>query len=249
MVIDMNNVRKINKTAKSFIGIFSLVVVFMLATIVIVAIEAVADRPSDIALTAGSVVYNNANTPIELSADGILTQEISSGQYYLNLEDGQKIPLGKNTIAYSSEGVKVFGGGYLIDSAGAVTVVEDENTFSDYQNPHLIKLADRKYVMVGATIQDEEQVFSVQNYLYIVLDTVGNAYLMSSNMGLKTTSPTVVTSGDISFDIAMEELSVAGQIINMKTIMGSTNTYDTAINKELYDEQTPDSIELTIKGG
>lgn len=244
------NARKMNKTAKSFIGIFSAMILFTLGGLVFVAVDAVADRPGEVTVTAGSVVYNNANTAIQLSEDGTVSQEISSGQYYLTSKDGTKIPLGTNTMAYSSEGVQVFGGGYYIDESGMVEAVQNDYVYAvSSSSSAIIKLSDRRYVMIGATIVDENGVIAVSNYLYMVLDTVGNAYLLSDSISLKTTSPTTIISGGITFNIAQELVQLENQTIDMQIVMGSTNTYDTAINKELDEEQTPDTIDITIKGG
>ncbi|MFI3171987.1 MAG: hypothetical protein R3Y58_06445 [Eubacteriales bacterium] len=242
-------VRKINKMAKSFLGIFSGVILLTVAGISYLAFDTVANRPGDSVIAAGSVIYNNVNTPIELSSDGVLSQELSTGQYYLSMSDGERIALGTNTIAYTSEGIQVFGGGYAIDATGNVSSVEDGNVYSNYDEPSIIKLSDRRYILIGSDISDTDDVFTANNYLYMVLDVVGNAYLLSENMSLKTTQPTIVTSGDVTFDIAQELLEIANQTIDMQKILGSTNTYDSAINKEIDDEQTPDTIEVTIKGG
>lgn len=245
----MAKVRKINKKAKSFLGIFSGVILLTVLALSWLAFTSIANRPEDTVLAAGSIIYNNVNTPIELSSDGVVSQEVTSGQYYLTTTDGESIALGTNTLAYTSEGIQIFGGGYYIDAVGNVEAVEDNTIYSNYSEPSLIKLADRKYVMIGSEISDTDEVFTANNYLYMVLDVVGNAYLLSENMSLKTTTPTTVYSGDLAFNIAEEELDIAGQITNMQTILGSTNTYDAAIYKEIDDEQTPEVIDIIVTAG
>lgn len=242
-------IRKINNTAKSFLGIFSSVIMLVVGGISYLAVDTMANRPGEMDLPSGSIIYNNVNTPIELSSDGVISREVTSGQYKLVTSDGMKIALGKNTMAYTSEGIQIFGGGYFIDDTGNVEAVEDDMVYSDFTETSIIKLTDRKYVIMGNEISDKEKVFTTNNYLYMALDVVGNAYLLSQNMSLKTTSPTTVLSGELSFNIAEEQLEVASQNIDMKKILGSTNTYDSAIFKEIDEEQTPEVIDIIIKAG
>ena len=241
--------RKINRLAKSYFGMFSLVIVSIIGAVTMVAWSALAARPEALTVAANSIVYDHANKAIEVGSDGTINKDIGDQGYYFNLPDGKRLPLGNNTIIYSNSGIQIVGGGYQISSDGMVESIVDEMIYSIGSESMFYKLADRKYLITGKNISDKTQMVKAENYLYLVLDMVGNAYILTENMSLKTTKPTSVISGNIEFDIANELLKIEDQEINMRTVMGSTNTYDSAINKEIDDPQTPDSIDITIKGG
>ncbi len=245
----MSKQRKLNKKAKMYFVIFSAVIVGLVGFITLIAANALSQRPENIELSTSTVVFDNTNRPVELSSTGVLSNEINKGQYYLSVEDQGPIPLGENTVAYGPDGIQVFGGGYRIDEFGEVTAVKDDMVYTDFSSPVFYKLSDRKYLITGDVITDSNNVFEVNDYVYLVLDVVGNAYILSDQMSLKTVKPTTIISDELTFDIANEVLSIGDQNIDMRKIMGSTNTYDPAINKELDDEQTPDEINLVIKGG
>ena len=63
------------------------------------------------------------------------------------------------------------------------------------------------------------------NYLLVELDKIGNAKLSNNKINLKTISPTKLVTSKYTFDIANEILTYGSDIIDLKKIIGSTNTY------------------------
>ena len=198
-------------------------------------------------LPARAVVYDSTYMPLELAVSGSVTRH-TDGQFYLQENGVATVPLGAHTLACSDSVVQIFGGGYRIDAAGEVTAITDAEDYPA-QEAALFKLADRRYLITGGTISDSENTFTANHYLYIVLDVVGNARLYSDTLSLKTTQPTILQFDEMEFDIANEVLKVAGQDIDMSRVIGSTNSYDSGVYKTIDEEQTPDSIDLTIRGG
>ena len=242
----MRQIRKFTRTTRVIFSLFASIVVITFSVMGVTAVQTAAAKAPGIALEAGTVIYDSTCTPIQLTDSAMVIRE--SGTYYLGQDNG-RIPLGQHTLAYDGSGVRVFGGGYRIDADGSVHTVSDEDVFNDINSGAVFKLADRRYAMAYSTITDSSNVFSTDGYLYISMDMVGNARLYSNNMSLKTTQPTTIVTTPFLFDIANEILQLGSQNLNLGRLIGTTNTYDSGIYKAIDEPQTPDSIDLTIRGG
>lgn len=243
----MPKVRKLSVSTKIAFGVLAALMAAMIGGMAFFASRTVAQKAADIVLKAGTVVYDNTYTPIKLTSDAVVSKT-PSGSYELKV-GSNSINLGQHTMAYSDSGVQFIGGGYRIGSEGMIEKVDQEVQYADKSEPAIYKLADRRYVMSGSTITDSDESIAAQNYVYIVMDMVGNARVMSEDMSLKTTKPTTLVDGDIQFNIASEMADIKGQSVAMSELIGSSNTYDPAVNKQVDDPQTPDTIEVTVKGG
>lgn len=242
----MRQERKFKKSTWVVFSVLAAVVVVAFGAIGATAIKTAAAKSPDTELTAGTVIFDTTCMPVQLGEGAVVTAD--RGSYTLRQSDA-KIPLGQHTMAYDGNGVRVFGGGYRIDTDGSVHSVKDDDVYSDFASGAIFKLADRRYLIAYSTITDSNKVFQAKNYLYISMDVVGNARLYSNNMSLKTTQPTIIEAGSIIFDIANETLTIGKQTMDLSKLIGSTNTYDSGIYKAIDDPQTPDSIDLTIRGG
>lgn len=210
------------------------------------AVRTASAKEPAVELAAGTVIYDSTCTPIQLTETTLVSRE--NGVYFLKQSDAD-IPLGAHTLAYDGSGVRVFGGGYRIDADGSICSVTDQDSFSELGTGAIFKLADRRYAIAASAIADADHVFSADGYLFILMDVVGNARLYSNNMSLKTTQPTTVEGGSITFDIANELMTAGKLTIDLGKLIGTTNTYDSGVYKTIDHPQTPDSIDLTIKGG
>ena len=210
------------------------------------AVRTASAKEPAVELAAGTVIYDSTCTPIQLTETTLVSRE--NGVYFLKQSDAD-IPLGAHTLAYDGSGVRVFGGGYRIDADGSICSVTDQDSFSELGTGAIFKLADRRYAIAASAIADVDHVFSADGYLFILMDVVGNARLYSNNMSLKTTQPTTVEGGSITFDIANELMTAGKLTIDLGKLIGTTNTYDSGVYKTIDHPQTPDSIDLTIKGG
>ncbi|MBR0313440.1 MAG: hypothetical protein IJQ98_13710, partial [Oscillospiraceae bacterium] len=240
-------IRKFNRANRLVLALFSALSLTMFGAMAFSAQRTAASVPAGIELPAGSVIYDNAYVPVELAETG-LVQRRTTGQYVLT-QGESTLPLGAHTLAYTGNALQVFGGGYLVESDGSVSPVEDTMVFDALDAGAVIKMADRRYVMAGASISDSNNVFTAERYIYIVMDIVGNARLLSQTMSLRTTQPTTLRAGNLSFDIANEELTLGDQGLALDRLIGSTNTYDSGIYKTIDHPQTPDEINVTIRGG
>ena len=241
--------KRVRKFKKATWIVFSMLAAVIAAAFVVMGVTAVrtasAKEPA-VELAAGTVIYDSTCTPIQLTETTLVSRE--NGVYFLKQSDAD-IPLGAHTLAYDGSGVRVFGGGYRIDADGSICSVTDQDSFSELGTGAIFKLADRRYAIAASAIADADHVFSADGYLFILMDVVGNARLYSNNMSLKTTQPTTVEGGSITFDIANELMTAGKLTIDLGKLIGTTNTYDSGVYKTIDHPQTPDSIDLTIKGG
>ena len=241
--------KRVRKFKKATWIVFSMLAAVIAAAFVVMGVTAVrtasAKEPA-VELAAGTVIYDSTCTPIQLTESTLVSRE--NGVYFLK-QSNADIPLGAHTLAYDGSGVRVFGGGYRIDADGSICSVTDQDSFSELGTGAIFKLADRRYAIAASAIADADHVFSADGYLFILMDVVGNARLYSNNMSLKTTQPTTVEGGSITFDIANELMTAGKLTIDLGKLIGTTNTYDSGVYKTIDHPQTPDSIDLTIKGG
>lgn len=235
-----------SRTRLCFI-LLALAILVALSGMGVSAYQTMSARQGAYELSARSVVYDSTYLPLELTVAGSVARH-TDGQYYLEENGVSTVPLGTHTLAYSGGNVQVFGGGYRLDTAGEVTAVEDGDEYPA-QETALYKLADRRYLITANEITDVEKTFTTTGYIYIVMDVVGNARLYSESLSLKTTQPTVLQFDDMEFDIANELLTVKEQVFDMGRVIGSTNSFDSGVYKTIEEEQTPDSIDMTIRGG
>lgn len=242
----MKRVRKFKKATWIVFSILAAVIAAAFVVMGATAVRTASAKEPAVELAAGTVIYDSTCTPIQLTESALVSRE--NGVYFLKQSDAD-IPLGAHTLAYDGSGVRVFGGGYRIDADGSICSVTDQDSFSELGTGAIFKLADRRYAIAASAIADADHVFSADGYLFILMDVVGNARLYSNNMSLKTTQPTTVEGGSITFDIANELMTAGKLTIDLGKLIGTTNTYDSGVYKTIDHPQTPDSIDLTIKGG
>ena len=243
----MNKTRSLLKGTKLVFALFAVLMGGILIGMGVSAGKTASDRNDAQKVSAGTVAYDSVYVPVELTSEGEVYSDVN-GQYNLRLGKKDIVPLGAHTMMTSGTNVRVLGGGYRIAEDASVVGIDDVTEYPS-ETPALYKLADRRYLLTGETITDEEGNLNVSGYVYIIIDTVGNARLFSDNVNIKTTRPTTLISGNLVFEIAKETLTASGATMSLGKLYGTTNTYDTAINKEIDDPQTPESIDLTIRGG
>jgi len=243
----MSNLRTYGRATKLAIGVLGVILSAMVGGMGVFASKTANAMPADITLPAGTVVYDNTYTPIQL-AEECVVKKTASGEYVLET-GGEKVYLGAHTVAFTGDNLVMIGGGYSVGENGVVEELDSAGAFADVSEGKLFKLADRKYVMTGSGITDETGTIATDGYIYVVMDMVGNGRLLSETMNIKTTRPTTIRTGDISFNIAEEQAVASGQDIDMGSLMGTTNMYDSGVMKTANDPQTEDLIEVTVRGG
>lgn len=243
----MSTLKVFTKGTKIAFAAFTALILLIFVGIGVAAHRSASAADAGVELPGGSIVYDNTYTATDLTKTSVVAYA-RDGQYHLSYGDGA-IPLGAHTMSFSNAAVRGFGGGYQIDGDGNVQPISDDMECPVTSEGALLKLADRRYVLVCSEIHDSNGVFETEDYLYIVMDVVGNARMFSNTMSLRTTQPTTLIAGEIVFDVANEIVEIDGQNIDLRKLIGSTNTYDSGIYKTIDDPQTPDDIYVSIKGG
>lgn len=240
--------RKLNTKAKMSLNVFVLMVIVVLGLFAFIMVKAIEHQPEPVVLPSGSLIYNEENESVVTKANGTVKKKWN-GTYQYKGEDGTTTSLGEHTLAYENGKLTFFGGGYQLKNDDTAIKMAEIETNSELNVPAFYKLSDRKYVMVSSKIQDTEETFETEKFIYVVMDKSGNALLSNEEVNMKTTKPTTLTSEHMSMDIANELLVFDGKEIALKKVLGSTNTFDPLVYKDIEEEQQPEVIDLNLKGG
>lgn len=175
-----------------------------------------------------------------------------TGDYIFVSDSKQKISLGKNTVIVDQNKYYIIGGGYKIQKDASVIKLGEfyETNATEAQ---FYKLADRKYLMIASVITDDQEIINTSNFVYVLLDRQGNAQILNTEVSAKTQVPTILNGDDITFDIANELFNFGETLsVDMKDIIGTTNTFDPMTYKNPLTEETnlnPEEIDIDVKGG
>ena len=132
--------------------------------------------------------------------------------------------LDSGTIKKSGE-IVLYGKYYEIGSGDLITVTDGETVIKSSLLTKFYKLADRKYLVIDKEIKTTDGLLSTSDFLMVDLDKVGNATLTNHKVSLKSFSATTIVTSNYSFDIANEILTYGSNRIDLKKIIGSSNTY------------------------
>lgn len=239
--------RKLNKKAKLSMNFFGIIVIGLVVLFGYIGYIAMTKQPETYTVSSGSLIYDSEDNPF-VATEGVISKRMF-GDYEFVSSDNKKTNLGKNTIIYYPGGIRILGGGYTILENSETKKLTEGQEITDFKNSGVYKLNDRKYLFVGDSLYDQEKTFETKNFIYVIMDTAGNAVLTNDEVNIKTVKPTILQVENIIFDIANEMLNYNGQQIALKNIIGSTNTYNPDLYKDLAEEKQQDKIDLTVQGG
>ena len=240
--------RKIGDKAKWTFGIFGFLALSMAGGIAYASMREVQAQPETYTVGEGTVVYDKDNIPVELGSAAAI-QKKWTGDYWMSAGDGSGSSLGEHTISYDGNSVTIYGGGYQIETGGTLTRLDEVTNLAERNETGLYKLADRKYLIVAPEIREKNDTFQTEPYLYLVIDTIGNAQILSPEVNLRCTAPTVLETDEFTFDIANETLTAGEESLDLTLVMGTTNTFNSAEYKTADTPKNPEVIDLTIRGG
>ena len=251
--------RKLNRKARNAVALFSVLVLLTLGAFGFGVNHVMGKQQPGHRVTADCVAYDTSASLIPMTAQGTV-EKSWNGNWTMRLEDGASYNLGANTVLYDNNSLTVLGGGYQVLTGSEVNRLTAYSVIEQTGQTAFYKLADRHYLMVARSITDTSGLVSTADYLYIVMDKAGNALLMNRELCLKTINATVLSSGDATFDIANEILSIGLDDIDCKTILGSTNEYDPEKDVSLLRKKAeeraakgvtpnPEEIKLDVSGG
>ena len=187
-------------------------------------------------VAANSFMYDSDNNYVLLENDGELTQKWDK-HYYLKVKDKKK-NMGNDVVVYNDNDfiIYIYGTNYQVKTNGDVIYSNTKVEASRNGSPTFYKLDDRKYLIVGSSIQTDNKEIKTKNYLIIEIDKSGHALLLNNELNIKTLNTLVLKTGVYDFDVANERLIVNENIIDLKKISGSTNQYVEPVEEEEEDK-------------
>lgn len=250
------------KSLKTFYA-FGTVVLGMAGSITGMTIKSINGQEKGVLVAAESILFDAANRMITVNEESEIRKKWD-GQYYLTVTGEGEICLGEQVVAYEVEtgSIITYGGGYQVAKDASIHAMESRKEFSETESG-FYKLGDRRYLVVGNVIYDEEGLINTKDYLYVTIDKVGNAILQNTELNTKTLRPIVLHCDGMVFDVANESLTCDDYFVNLKNINGSTNEYTedtyevlqtTLLEKDALEDTTPEEetakpLHYVIRGG
>ncbi|MCD7806580.1 MAG: hypothetical protein LUH19_04470 [Lachnospiraceae bacterium] len=210
--------RSLNRKVKIIFAAFSVCVVAALASFVVAAVVVANAQTREYTLSSGTVTYDNVYTQITLDQQGTVSAS-SDGGYQLAV--GETVySLGDATVAAlpGNTSLEVFGGQYVFDTDGTVTTMSSHYTFEDLTATRLGKISDTKYVIVGDSIETEDGQLNVNGYLYVVLDSAGNARVINGGTNVKLLSGSVIKAGNLVWNLEDGTIDMGDYTIDLETL-------------------------------
>ena len=212
-----------NKRNIGIIIVISVIIIVMFSLVISLFLKA--DK-KEYGVLGGTLVFDKDKTIIKVdNNDGVIKTKWNN-DYYL-IYNKKNYELGDTAITYNENNgqITLYGRYYEISSGDEIKITSDETVIKDSALTKFYKLADRKYLVVDREIKSTDGLLSTTDFLMVDLDKVGNAMLTNHKVSLKTFSETEIVTSNYTFDIANEILTYGSDIIDLKKIIGSTNTY------------------------
>lgn len=254
----MSTQRKLNSSIKKIFIIFGTIVVVASSALGFFAISNATKSKEIYNVSSNCASYDTNGSKVYLSTNATVRRSWND-DWVMKDNNSNVYVLGKNTVIYDEGILKVFGGGYQIVSNSDVNQLPRYFELTELNESGFFKLADRRYLIVGDRIgSGENDPVNASKYLYIVMDKSGNALLLNDTVCYKTKNASSINFDNKIFDIANEKLTLNEEnVIDCKTIIGSTNEYNTYTDPDFARQRTnsedgnmnPDEIKLDISGG
>ena len=173
----------------------------------------------------GSLVFDKDKTIVKLDKSGIIKKKWNN-DYYLTYND-KSILLGAAAISYNEDTGKIvlYGKYYEIGAGDDIVVTDGKTEIKSSALTKFYKLADRKYLVIDKEIKTTDGLLSTTDFLLVDLDKVGNATLTNHKVSLKSFGGTTIVTSNYTFDVQNEILTYGSNKIDLKKIIGSSNTY------------------------
>ena len=233
--------RKLGKKNIRLFVLFSFLVLLVVCLFGYFIYQALVYDKETYKIAANSFMYDNNNEYVLLENDGELTQKWDK-HYYLKVKDKKK-NMGDDVVVYNDNDfiIYIYGTNYQVKTNGDVIYSNTKVEASRNGSPTFYKLDDRKYLIVGSSIQTDNKEIKTKNYLIIEIDKSGHALLLNNELNIKTLNTLVLKTGVYDFDVANERLIVNENIIDLKKISGSTNQYVEPVEEEEEDKNNSSS--------
>ena len=148
--------RKLAGKVKVSIAVFAGLVALSVAGIGAGSVQVIQSQAASYVLAAGSMVFDNARSAVEITEDATLKKSWNS-DYMLTMGE-KEYDCGENTVAYSQNdgAVQIFGGGYYVDESGNVIMLQNFYQIPDTKKTGFYKLTDTSFVITGSDIHTDD---------------------------------------------------------------------------------------------
>lgn len=217
--------RKYDKKNKRNIGIILVISALIIVMFSLVINLFLSRDKNEYKVEEKTLVFDKDKTIIKTEKPAVIKTKWNK-KYYL-IQDKISTELGNTAITYNEDtGVlKLYGKYYEISSGDEINITSGETVIKSTALTKFYKLEDRKYLVVDKEIKSADGLLTTTDFLMIDLDKVGNATLTNHKVNLKTFSATTIVTSNYTFDIANEILVYGSDKIDLKKIIGSSNTY------------------------
>ena len=217
--------RKYDKKNKRNIGIILVISALIIVMFSLVINLFLSRDKNEYKVEEKTLVFDKDKTIIKTEKPAVIKTKWNK-KYYL-IQDKISTELGNTAITYNEDtGVlKLYGKYYEISSGDEINITSGETVIKSTALTKFYKLEDRKYLVVDKEIKSADGLLSTSDFLMIDLDKAGNATLTNHKVNLKTFSATTIVTSNYTFDIANEILVYGSDKIDLKKIIGSSNTY------------------------
>lgn len=166
--------------------------------------------------------------------------------YKLIDENKKEYNLGRQTVVYepANSTLSIYGGGYRFNGDGTVVQLESKYQVNDLSESGFYKLSDRKFVMTGDNIRDDQGAVQTSGWAYLVGDKSGNVQVINENLDMKVLDSKYFDNGNMRFTIKDETLDLGlNRTVNLAQVMGSLQVVEDPYNlgQKVYA--------YTIRGG
>ena len=193
-------------------------------------------------IKVGSAFYNDDYNYLKVENESYLAQRFDGNYYWYQKENNKTIKenVGPNPVIFNKSDYKVylFGSVYQVLSTGEIKTLSGLTEIAKTSPTKFYKLRDRKYLMVDSKLRTDDKSVNTSGYLIIELDKQGNATFANNEVNIKTVKPLILKGTTMNFDIANEKLIYGKKSINLKNIIGSTNTYKEDKSKKSEEEDS-----------
>lgn len=121
---------------------------------------------------------------------------------------------------------------------------ESKYQVNDLSESGFYKLSDRKFVMTGDNIRDDQGAVQTSGWAYLVGDKSGNVQVINENLDMKVLDSKYFDNGNMRFTIKDETLDLGlNRTVNLAQVMGSLQVVEDPYNlgQKVYA--------YTIRGG
>lgn len=211
-----------NKRNIGIIIVISVVIIIMFSLFIRLFLSS--DK-KEYQVPSGTLAFDKDKTMIKVDDSAIIKTKWNN-EYYLLYND-YDYELGDTATLYNETTgeIYLYGRYYEISSGDFINITKDETVIKSSALTKFYKLADRKYLIIDKDIKSADGILSTSDFLMVDIDKVGNATLTNHKVSLKVFSATTIVTSNYTFDIANEILTYGSDKIDLKKIIGSTNTY------------------------